>query len=115
MAEIGNYKFGEIEVDGRVYTGDIKIVDGCVVSDWWRGEGHVLDVSDIDDILSAAPRVLVVGMGLPGRMKVNGKLRERLSGMGTKLMEEPTPSAVATFNKLAKSGANVAGAFHLTC
>lgn len=115
MAIIGNYKFGEIEVDGKVYTGDIKIVGGSVVSNWWRGEGHVLAIADIDDILAVAPRVLVVGMGLPGRMKVNEDLRERLNGMGTSLIEEPTAKAAATFNRLTKAGEKVAGAFHLTC
>lgn len=115
MAEIGNYKFGEIEVDGEIYTGDIKIVAGSVISNWWRGEGHVLAVSDIEEILSDPPQVLVVGMGLPGLMKVNGELRERLAAIGTSLIEEPTPGAAATFNKLTRSGSKVAGAFHLTC
>jgi hypothetical protein len=115
MAEIGGYKFGEIEVDGRIYTGDIKIVAGSVISNWWRKEGHVLASCDIEEILSDPPQVLVVGMGLPGLMKVNGELRERLVASGTSLIEEPTASAVVTFNRLTKSGAKVAGAFHLTC
>ena len=115
MAEIGNYKFGEIEVDGKIYTGDIKIVAGSVVANWWRREGHALAVSDVEDILSDPPRVLVVGMGLPGLMKVNGELRERLASIGISLIEEPTPGAVAAFNDLTRSGGKVAGAFHLTC
>ncbi len=115
MAVVGNYKFGEIEVDGKIYTGDIKIVAGSVISNWWRGEGHVLAASDIEDILSNAPELLVVGMGLPGFMKVDAELRERLASIGTSLIEEPTPGAVATFNRYTKSGRKVAGAFHLTC
>ncbi len=115
MAVIGNYKFGEIEVDGKTYRGDIKIVAGSVISNWWRGQGHVLAASDIEDILSDAPQVLVVGMGLPGFMKVDEELRERLASIGTSLIEEPTSIAVATFNRHAKSGSKVAGAFHLTC
>jgi hypothetical protein len=115
MAEIGTYRFGEIEVDGTVYTGDIKIVAGSVISSWWRREGHVLSVSDVEDILADPPRVLVVGMGLPGRMKVDRQLRERLASIGTSLIAGPTPEAVAAFNDLARSGGKVAGAFHLTC
>jgi hypothetical protein len=115
MAAIGSYKFGEIEVDGKIYTGDIKIVAGSVISNWWRREGHVLAVPDVEEILSDPPRVLVVGMGLPGLMKVDGELRRRLSSIGTSLIEEPTPGAVAVFNDLTKSGEKVSGAFHLTC
>lgn len=115
MAEVGDYRFGEIVVDGRRYTGDIKIMGGFVVSDWWRAEGHRLAFSDIEDLLSRGPEVLVVGMGLPGRMKVSDQLRKRLAAAGISLIDEPTPRAVATFNRLNKSGKKVAGAFHLTC
>jgi hypothetical protein len=115
MAEIDSYKFGEIEVGGKIYTGDIKIVAGAVISNWWRREGHVLASCDIEEILSDPPQILVVGMGLPGFMKVDGELRDRLAASGTSLIEEPTPNAVATFNRLTRSGGKVAGAFHLTC
>jgi hypothetical protein len=115
MADIGHYQFGEIEVDGQRYTGDIKIIGGSVISDWWRAQGHELAASDIEDILAESPEIIVVGMGLPGHMKVADELRERLAAAGTALIDEPTPKAVATFNRLNKSGKKVAGAFHLTC
>jgi len=115
MADIGLYRFGEIEVDGKRYTGDIKIIDCSVISGWWRAEGHHLASSDIEDILSETPEILVVGMGLPGNMKVREELRERLAEDGICLIDEPTTQAVATFNRLKKSGKKVAGAFHLTC
>ena len=112
---IENYHFGEIKVNGRRYSGDIKIIAGEVISGWWRREGHVLSVGDIDDILAASPEVLVVGMGSPGNMKVDDELRKHLAGLGTILIEQPTSEASKTFNGLFKSGRNVAGAFHLTC
>ena len=115
MAEISSYRFGEIQVDGKKYNGDIKITDGSVISNWWRAQGHELAVSDIEDILSEAPEILVVGMGLPGYMKVRDELRQHLAATGISLIDESTPEAVATFNRLKKSGKKVAGAFHLTC
>jgi hypothetical protein len=115
MADIGQYRFGEIEVDGKLYTGDIKIIGGSVISDWWRAQGHELAGSDIEDILCESPEILVVGTGLPGRMKVADELRQHLAAVGTSLIDEPTPKAVVTFNRLNKSGKKVAGAFHLTC
>jgi hypothetical protein len=115
MTQIGGYRFGEIEVDGKKYHGDIKIIDRSVISNWWRAEGHELASYDVEDILFAAPEILVVGMGLPGHMRVMDELREKLTAKGISLIDEPTPRAVATFNKLKKSGKKVAGAFHLTC
>jgi hypothetical protein len=48
-------------------------------------------------------------------MKVVEELRERLKATGISLIAEPTPKAVVSFNRLKKSGKDVAGAFHLTC
>ncbi|MFZ2447539.1 MAG: MTH938/NDUFAF3 family protein [Syntrophobacteraceae bacterium] len=112
---IDDYHFGQIRVGGKSYNGDIKIVSGEVISGWWRKEGHALDISDIEDILSTGPETLVVGMGDPGYMKVRDALRGRLARMGVVLIEEPTARAVRTFNDLFASGRKVAGAFHLTC
>ncbi|MGB9440927.1 MAG: hypothetical protein WCB15_23500, partial [Desulfobacterales bacterium] len=39
-AMIEKYSFGKIVVNGVTYTNDIKIVQGRVVSDWWRKKGH---------------------------------------------------------------------------
>ena len=36
-------------------------------------------------------------------------------GRGIELIEEPTATALQTFNRLQGEGKNVAGAFHLTC
>ena len=64
MADIGHYKFGEIEVDSKRRTSDIKIIGDSVISDWWRAQGHELASSDIEDILSESPEIIVVGMGI---------------------------------------------------
>jgi hypothetical protein len=37
---IEKYSFGKIVVNGVTYTNDIKIVQGRVVSEWWRKKGH---------------------------------------------------------------------------
>ena len=112
---IENYQFGEIVVYGRRYRSDIKIIAGEVITGWWRREGHVLSVTDIEDILAASPEVLVVGTGSTGNMKVDDDLRRYLAGLGIILIEQPTAAGAATFNSLFKSRRNVAGAFHLTC
>ena len=112
---IESYHFGEIVINGRRYRGDVKIIAGEVFSGWWRREGHVLAVADIQDILAATPELLVVGTGSQGNMKVDDDLRRHLVSLGTILIEQPTAKAVVTFNDLFKSGRNVAGAFHLTC
>ena len=111
------YDFGSITVDGRTFTNDLKIVRGDIIADWWRIEGHRLQAADIDDVLKARPRVLVVGTGDPGMMKVSGEVRTSLAELGIELVEHPTRRACEEFNNLVAAGdpATVAFAAHLTC
>ena len=109
------YQFGSMTVSGKRYHTDLKIIRGQVIAQWWRREGHRVDVSDIADILLAAPEILVIGQGDPGRMQVAKPLRLTLEEANIRLIEEPTRQAVRSFNRLYEEGENVAGAFHLTC
>mgnify|MGYP001580409429 FL=1 len=56
---IEKYSFCEIVVNGVAYTNDIKILQGRVVSDWWRKKGHSVGIEDIQDILESKPSILV--------------------------------------------------------
>ena len=112
---IEKYSFGRMTVDGREYRKDLKIIQGRVESDWWRKQGHLVDAADLEDVLSAKPAVLVIGMGDSGLMKVVENLRDALTGSRIELLAFPTAEALKVFNRLASEGENVAGAFHLTC
>gem|GEM_PF-342012 len=112
---IKGYRFAEMSIQGRKHQKDVKIIDGRVFPGWWRREGHAVDVDDVQDVLEAAPEILVIGMGQAGRMEVSPDLRAILAQRGIELVAEPTEAAVATFNALFKAGKRVAGAFHLTC
>jgi hypothetical protein len=111
---IEDYHFGSITVDGKTYTGDIKIIGGEVVSDWWRINGHKLAVADIEDILEARPDVLVVGTGDPGLMEVLPETERRLSELDILLVAKPTAEALKTYNDLLGQR-KIAFAAHLTC
>lgn len=115
MAMIEQYSFGRMVISGRVYSADLKIINNRVVADWWRKAGHVVDVDDVADILAAKPQCLVIGKGKPGLMRVSGELAAELREQGIELVVEPTESAVATFNRLAAAGRQVAAGFHLSC
>jgi len=115
MTIIEEYHFGVIRVEGETYRNDVKIVDGKVVPKWWRKRGHVFDVRDVRDVLTARPAVLVCGTGSSGMARVSEALARRLATEGITLHTLPTAQAVETFNRLEEEGIAVAGAFHLTC
>jgi len=112
---IEKYAFGKIVVNGVSYTSDIIIVQGKVVSNWWRNNGHKVEVDDIKDIMKAKPDILVLGRGKPGLMKSTESLRNFLENSGVELIEQSTAEAIQTFNSLFEEGKNVAAGFHLTC
>jgi len=109
------YKFGQIKINGKIYTSDVIIYpDGKVDDKWWRKEGHLLVPEDLKDVIKMKPDALVVGTGNPGLMKVPTSTRDWISSQGIKLIVEPTEKACLTYNKLYKS-TKVVAAFHLTC
>jgi len=112
---IENYSFGKIVVNGVTYTTDIKIVNGHVVSGWWRIKGHSVGIEDIQDILDSKPSVLVIGKGQPGMMKTSRSLRRFLKKNDIDLIEEKTSQAITTYNSLLQQEKDVSAGFHVSC
>jgi hypothetical protein len=112
---IDSYQFGQIVVDGTSYSSDIIILGDTVQSNWWRKQGHLLSVEDIENIIAAKPSVLIVGCGASGLMKVSEETHQLLQEHNIQLEAHDTSRAVQRFNELRQAGANVAAALHLTC
>lgn len=111
---IDTYRFGNIVIDGRRYTFDVIIYPDRVDGNWWRREGHRLQVEDLAEIVRAKPEVLVVGTGDPGLMDVPPETRGYLQAQGIELIVETTGQACQTYNRLSGSR-KVIAALHLTC
>jgi hypothetical protein len=109
------YSDGQMTVRGQKHRRDLKIIGDRVVPGWWRNTGHRVGVNDVEDILAAAPDVVVVGTGYANNVHLDRDLTSRLEEQGIKLVAQETEAAVKTFNRLRAEGKNVAGAFHLTC
>jgi hypothetical protein len=111
---IDSYRFGEVVVEGDKFKADIIITSDGSVSNWWRREGHVLNLEDLKGILSEDLEVLVVGTGSSGAMSVPSETRDYLRGLGIEMVAEKSGSACETYNTLLGEK-KVALALHLTC
>lgn len=111
---IDSYSFGKIIIKGKEYRKDIKIINGEVIPNWWRKEGHNLDIDDIKDIINFKPDILIIGSGALGLMKVKKTLVKHIKDIGIEVKVLRTSKAVIEFNLLFNKK-NIAGAFHLTC
>ncbi|MHA2249499.1 MAG: Mth938-like domain-containing protein [Candidatus Kariarchaeaceae archaeon] len=114
MARISSYSFGKIIVDGTTHRKDLIICPNRVIPTWWRKEGHTLHIEDLDMISPNDAKLLVIGTGESGRMKVNTKVKALLKHIGYDLIIKPTPQAVVDFNAFCDQQPTI-GAFHLTC
>jgi len=111
---IDSYEFGRIVIDGQTFTSDVIIFPDRVDANWWRKEGHRLQLADLEGIWEAQPELLVVGTGATGRMEVAPEVARRLSDQGVGLVVERTGQACRRYNELAPT-ARVVAALHLTC
>jgi hypothetical protein len=112
--EIQSYRFGRMVVGGESHTRDLILLPERVVTNWWRKDGHRLDVDDLQEVLSATPDVLVVGTGAYGLMKVPPETRQAIEDAGIRLQVARTGEAWQIYNDL-RENRPTAGAFHLTC
>lgn len=113
MAQIEEYRFGRIKIDGDEHTKDVIILPGRVVANWWRQEGHSLILEDFEDVIDELPARLVIGAGAYGRMKPDPKTIQSLEERGIDVEVLKTDEAVRRYGKLDASEA--AAALHLTC
>jgi hypothetical protein len=111
---IDSYEFGHMVIDGQAFRTDLLIWPGRIKSDWWRQEGHLLQLADVTEALAATPQVLVVGTGSPGNMRVDPALASYLTEQGIDLVVSPTREAARVINDLA-GRRRLAAALHLTC
>jgi hypothetical protein len=112
--KIDSYEFGHIVINDQAYGKDLILLPERVIEGWWRKEGHLLQPEDLDAVLEANPKTLVVGQGAYGRMQVTSKTQEALEAADIELIAQPTPKACHTFNRL-RQEQSVAAALHLTC
>ena len=111
---IDTYSFGNIKINGKIYTSDVIIYPDRVYSSWWRKAGHELGVDDLEDVLDQRPDVIVVGSGDPGLMQVLPETEKLIKSRGIKLIVLQTKEACQIYNRLS-SPQKVIALLHLTC
>ncbi|MFW6140649.1 MAG: Mth938-like domain-containing protein, partial [Acidobacteriota bacterium] len=111
---IDSYKFGQMVIDGKKYTKDLIIYPEEVKSSWWRETGHLVTLEDLKEVFAHNPKILIIGTGYMGLMKVDHEVKKYAEGKVIKLIIQNSKKAVQTFNQKQSEGP-VFGAFHLTC
>ncbi len=111
---IDSYTFGQMVIKGKFYTKDLIIYPDRVKSPWWRKTGHLLTLSDIDDVIAKKPETLIIGTGYIGLMKVDEDVKKFAKDHEIHLIIQKSKQAAKTYNER-HSKETVFAAFHLTC
>jgi len=114
MKKIDCYEFGQVKIGGESYRSDLIIYPDRIDPQWWRKEGHSLQIEDLQGVVEARPEVLVVGTGRYGMMGIPQSTRDYLASLGIELIAEDTRRACETFNRMGQER-RVVAALHLTC
>lgn len=111
---IEHYSFGRITINGKTYTRDLIIFPDRINPSWWRKEGHLLQLEDLEEVIKERPELLIIGTGYYGVMRVPEELLKILSAKGIEVIVKKTAEAVEIYNKGYTSMKTVA-CLHLTC
>ena len=114
MQYINDFEFGRITINTKVFTSDIIIFPEKLAENWWREEGHKLQLNDIQDILEYYPEVFIIGTGTNSMMRVTDAVIQILNKRNIEYHILPTPRAVELHNQLSAKN-RVVTALHLTC
>jgi len=112
--KIDDYSFGNLTIDGKIYTSDVIIFPDHVDSSWWRKEGHLLQVADLKNIIAEKISVLIIGAGYYGAMKVPKETLDYLKANNIEVHVEDTQKAIKLYNDISSKKSTIA-ALHLTC
>jgi len=83
-------------------------------TEWFRDQGHLLQVQDLEAVFAANPKKLIVGMGASGNMTVDDAVKDECAKRDIELIAKVTEEAIQEFNKLDDKSETIA-ALHLTC
>jgi len=111
---INSYGFGRIVIEGTAFTTDVIIFPDRVEDEWWRKDGHVLHIEDIESVVEEKPEVLIVGTGKYGLLDIMPETKEYIESKGIELIVEPTEKACEVYNKISQAK-KVVAALHVTC
>lgn len=120
--KIDSTEFGSISVDGTTYSHDILIrLSGEVVkrkkklSKKYYGTSHIISRDEAEFIYEKGCDTLVLGAGQGGNVALSPEAGEFFKDHDCRVILEPTPDAIKTYNIKTGGKAKTIGLFHVTC
>ncbi len=114
IPKIESYQFGKIVVDGQLFEKDVIICPDRILPNWRRENGHSLSMDDLKELMLEQFKVIILGTGKFGQMKIPDETLFVLQALGVKVIAAKTQIACQLYNQHKDEGGVIA-ALHLTC
>lgn len=111
---IDDYRFGKIIINGQLFEKDLIIFSDRILPNWWREQGHSLSMADLNEVIAVKPKVLIIGTGMYGRIKIQDEIIQILESLDIEIIAVRTGNACQIYNQK-KAENDVVSALHLTC
>jgi hypothetical protein len=117
--KINSTEFGSITIDDENYPYDVLIrLSGEIrkrkkkLSKKYYGTSHIVSLEEAEFVYEKGCNLLIVGTGQNGNLHLSPEAAEFFAHKDCKVLAEPTPTAIFTFNDIK---GRKAGMFHVTC
>ena len=117
--KIDSTEFGRITIDGKTYEHDVIIrLSGKVkkrkkkLSKKYYGTSHTISKEEASFVYQKGCTKLILGTGQYDNVRLSPEAADYFEKKGCKVIAEPTPEAIDSYNKAKKKKA---GLFHVTC
>ncbi len=109
---IESISLGKLLFMGKVSRSDTIVYNEHMDTKWWIKGRNMIDVCDIQDVLSEKPDIVVVGLGFIMPIKISDQSVEKMRGKGIEVFVGKSDEAAKVFNdNIAKR--KIIGLFHL--
>jgi hypothetical protein len=117
--QIGAFRFGQITVQGHVYSDDILIrLDGEIgkrpkhLSKSLYGTSHLLSLPEAQAVYEDGAAMLIFGGGMFGRCRLSDEAAAFFADRNCQVKLMPTMQAIKVWNELESPAI---GLFHISC
>ncbi len=106
------FEFEKIVIDGKEFNVDVMIYPNGQIKKWKRKDEHDLQISDLKKILKQEPKLVILGLGTIGNLKVQPSVYDELDKVGISVLSFKTEKAIETY-KEQREEQGTAALFHL--
>ena len=113
MVKITAVRFGEVEIDGKVFFSDMVV--------WWNGKSeyrekrHVFGMSQFLALAEKKPEIIVIGTGMNGIVGITEEVVQAAEDKNIEIFKELSPKAAEMFNGFIADGKKAVALIHSTC